>query len=98
MRDHNQDRTVALREQAEFLRREREAKDARIRKVAADNPDLSSEALCERFGETLETLARLLSPADMKRRREDSILKRSDCRKAVDGGVYLGCGRRRRAA
>lgn len=43
---------AAEREQVEFNQRQREAQEARFRKVVLDNPDMTPADLMERFGLT----------------------------------------------
>lgn len=63
----------ALAEQFAFERQQRIAREQRAIKVAADNPDLSSEDLCERLSMTRDHLRRILPRGDMLRRYQESI-------------------------
>lgn len=59
---------IALREQSEIDRRAREAKKERIRRVAADNPDLPLSALSERFATPESVISELIGGITPERR------------------------------
>ena len=62
----------ALAEQFAFERAQRIAREEHAIKVAADNPDLSSEDLCERLSMTTDRLRRILPKGDLLRRYKES--------------------------
>jgi hypothetical protein len=83
-----------MREEADFQRRQKEWREARIRKVARDNPDLTPGALAERFCEAVPTINELLGKEEVERRNREDILRRDDFRAAKDGTLYIGWRRR----
>lgn len=56
----NDAQVTAMREQEEFLRVQQEARNQRIRRVAADNPDIPLCLLAERFGISATTIGKIV--------------------------------------
>jgi len=91
-RDHNQ--SLILREELEFRRKQHALRVERIKHIARENPELSIEALCERFNEDEKVMRRIVGP-----RPRDLFLSRDEVRRAnASGGGFFDLGWRTRRA
>lgn len=81
---------AAMKEQAEFARREKEHRHARMIEAARSNPTLSAAALAERFNCTEMSMLTFLSRHGISRSRFADEVSRDEARALPAGEFDLG--------